>query len=186
MTSATENAADRAIEELARSGLVLHGRTFRPAQKEITAEQHMFITTRLLKSGVAKLSFDPTAEDALGDFSTQVLLTAYESGVMWELLAGAFNEEHIPWTPSEARANAQFFANLTDPVDHAALNGALVGVLLSFLLKNVAAKMLSQKYTPGHATPGKKTPSQPTSNPSQSSSPTGGPSLPTTGSGTGS
>lgn len=61
-----------------------------------------------------------------------LLKAVLASGVPDQFLAGLLAEDEKPWNRDDAKANAKYFAELTDPEDKQALNAALV-TLLDFL-----------------------------------------------------
>ena len=142
MTQTNDDAVD-----LAAGGTLLNisGRTFRPCTST-TFEQDIHIMAMVRDAGIMKVgaTFDPLTQD-LDDIAQQIIMQAFSSGKLFDLLAGTLEEVGVPWSMGEARANAQFFAQLTDAADKAALNGSIVGALLGFFISGAASSLISPK-----------------------------------------
>ena len=61
-----------------------------------------------------------------------MLMSAYRSGKLFEILGGIMVEEGTKWSPERAMETAQFFADLTAPEDKQAIHGIMVGAVLGF------------------------------------------------------
>jgi hypothetical protein len=133
--------------DLSAAGTILTvaGRTFRPCAST-TFEQDIWIMSMLRDAGIMKAgeSFQPGKED-LSEIATAVVMQAFTSGKLFEILAGTLEEIGVVWSIPTARANAQFFAQLTAPEDKAALNGSIVGALMGFFISGALSSVTSQK-----------------------------------------
>ncbi len=122
--------------------IVVAGRSFRPAVNT-TFEQDFFIMERVGESGADRIEVKDNSDlTALG---TKIILDAYRTGKLFELVAGMMVEDGVKWTKQSAMENAEFFGNLTDTADKRALQDALVGVLLSFFVNAADFSVSSQK-----------------------------------------
>lgn len=134
------------MTELAQGpDLVIAGRTFRKCVTT-TFEQDIYIMAMLRDAGIMKAgeSFNPEVA-SLDDVAQDVILRAFTSGKLFEILAGTLEEVGEPWSIPNARANAQFFAQLTDQADKATLHGSIVGALLGFFITGAQSSMISRK-----------------------------------------
>ena len=111
--------------------LVLSGRSFRPPTKT-TLEQDLYILERFRAAGMEDSTLELSDENKLVAATEKMLIQAYSSGTLFELLAGMLVEDGVKWSPQQARQNAEFFANLEEPEDKANIQSALVGTVLSF------------------------------------------------------
>lgn len=125
--------------------IVVSGRTFYPAT-DTTFEQDFFILDRIGETGMERMEL--TKDSDLAEVSMDIILSAYRSGKLFELLAGMVKEEGVPWTPEGAIENARFFATLTDQKDKDAIRNSLVGALLGFFVNAVNFSAISLKSLP--------------------------------------
>lgn len=134
--------------------VTLDGRTFRPAF-QTTFEQDFYLMDRVATAGLDKMVDGLKPDADLEEFSRDLLLKAYRSGKLFEILAGVMIEEDSPlgWMVEEAEANAEFFRNLSDPDDKVALQGVLVGVILGFFVNADGSLTTSPKPSGRRSTP---------------------------------
>lgn len=114
--------------------LTLSGRVFRKA-RTTTIDQDAYVMKRMREFGLVEMAstFDPV-KDELDDFSQQLLMAAFETGKLYEVLAGVLIEEGVVWSRAVAKQNAEFFATLTDKDDKAQLFSSIASVLVDFLV----------------------------------------------------
>jgi hypothetical protein len=125
--------------------LTIQGRTFRKSQTT-TVAQDAFVMKRMREFGLVEMaaSFNPQKDD-LNVFSEKLLLEAFETGQLFEILGGVLVEDGVKWSKKVALANAEFFENLTDIGDKEQLFGTIAGVLLDFLVAAAAWSKRSLK-----------------------------------------
>ena len=99
----------------------------------------------LLESGLQKLAaeFDISKDD-ISDVSQKVIVTAFNHGRLFELVAASVEEVGKPWTIESAKANATFFSKLTDPKDKASLKTSIVAVILGFFVSGLLSSKNSK------------------------------------------
>lgn len=129
------------MEHIEKDRMVLSGRTF-IAPTKTSFRQDMFVLDLAKGAGVEKLS--NATETDLSEAAEELLLRAWKSGKLFLLLAGMIVEEGKEWTEESAKANAEFFADLTDLPDKEALSGAITGVLISFFVNAEGFSKISQ------------------------------------------
>ena len=137
------DAATAALSPEKAAPLVLAGRTFRIATF-FTFEQDIYITKYLRSSGVMKAFRDFAESPESDDARAALLVTAFDTGALFPLLAGVLREDGQTWTPSRAAEQAQFFASLTDPDEKTALLNVLIGSLIGFFTSGRATPKTSQ------------------------------------------
>jgi hypothetical protein len=123
--------------------MVLGGRTFRQSTVT-TIDRDAYLSKRFRVSGLAAFSrtFDPATDD-LNEFSEKLLWEAFESGVLYEILAGMLIQDGVRWTRKVAETNAAFFANLTDAADKHAIAERSGDILFDFLVLAAASRKTS-------------------------------------------
>ncbi len=117
-------------KELADESIVIHGRTFHPVEFT-TFDQDLFLMERMRHAGLDSIPAELEA-GKMQKVAEEILFTAYKTGVLFEVVAGIMVEKDVPWTSDEAMLNADLFANLIDKDEKQALNGVMVGAVLSF------------------------------------------------------
>ena len=113
--------------------VTLGGRTFR--QSSITTvDRDTYMMRRYRTSGLAAFvkTFNP-ATDTLDSFGEKVYFEAFESGVLYEILAGMLVEDGVQWTRKIAAANAAFFANVPTQADKLTIYELAADVMADFL-----------------------------------------------------
>lgn len=136
----------QATEELAKlqASVTVAGRKFN-AVTNTTFKQDMLIMQILHEAGLRELAekFDVLKDD-LGAVAENVIIAAYKSGKLFELLGAVMIEEGQPWTTESAKTNSEFFANLTSSEDKQALKGSIVAVILGFFVSGLFVSRTSQ------------------------------------------
>lgn len=94
--------------------LILAGRTFRrPPMTSLIQDAYVMQRMRSVDmEGTMRVSGSSPVATGL-----DVVMAMFESGMIYEVLAGALVEDGMKWTRSGADANAAFFAELTDQAD---------------------------------------------------------------------
>lgn len=120
--------------------MIIQGRTFEIATVT-TIEQDAFAMRRLRTMGLMEMvaTFDPLKSN-INAFSEKLLLEAFESGLLFEVLGAILVEQSVPWTKESGIANATFFRTLTNPDDKSVLYDGIGQILADFLIS--AARML--------------------------------------------
>lgn len=127
--------------------IVVSGRTFKKATTT-SLEQDAYVMSRMRAFGLNDLadSFDPE-KGSLHKFAEEVLMKAFDSGCLYEILGGVLIENGVRWTREIAATNALFFAALTNPVDKQIIFDRIADILLDFLLAAVAWSSSSRSFT---------------------------------------
>lgn len=125
--------------------IVIEGRTFR-GSVSTTFEQDIYIMQVLEEAGLSDLAstFDITKDD-IGDIQSRVIIKAFSSGKLFDLLAASLEEEGVKWTVHRAKENAKFFANIRKTEDKKNLRGSIVGVVLGFFVSGLLSSKTFQK-----------------------------------------
>ena len=130
----------------------LGGRTF-SVPEHSTARQDAYMVGVAIEAGVMAYA-GKTLDD---DTANQLTATIFRSGKMENLLAGALVEDDVKWSVKAADANAEFFAELTDPADKQQILTSLVEVLTSFFrsapLSSTGSRTASSAAPPASANP---------------------------------
>jgi len=120
--------------------LVVEGRTF--VQEPPTFEQEMYIMQRVIESGFDQphitLGIDPKTAD-LERPVKQLIVHAYKSGTLFELLGAMMTEKGTEWSPEQASANAEIFRHTRDEKSKQQLHPALVGAVIAFFESAVSS-----------------------------------------------
>lgn len=134
-------------QSVAPKAIVIDGRTFRPLT-ETTYEQDMVIMQLLSDAGLLEYArnFNPI-EGKLDKVAEDIVIAAFRSGKIFEILAATLVEENHVWSRNQIIVNGQFFSQLTKRKDKDALRGALVGVLFGFFVSGVASSVTSLKFS---------------------------------------
>lgn len=124
--------------------MILQGRTFEVAIVT-TIEQDAFAMRRLRTMGLMEMvaSFDPQKSN-LNVFSETLLLQAFESGLLFEVLGAVLVEKDVPWTRETGIANSTFFRTITDNKDKSTLYEGIGDILVAFLID--AARLLRKDF----------------------------------------
>lgn len=127
--------------------ITVAGRSFRPCPST-TFKQDMYVMTLLKAAGLVKLAdgFDLATND-LDEVAQQIIIEAFASGKLFDLLGAVMEEVDVPWTVAGAKANAEFFADLSATDDKKALHGSIVGILLGFFVSGALSGKTSPKFS---------------------------------------
>jgi hypothetical protein len=126
-------------------------RYFTPAA-ETTARQDGWIMVQVVEAGVLKFAGKPMTEELARDLVHEVL----KSGKQEYLLAGLLVEQGVKWTPDAAAANAEWFADLSDPESKAALRSQFIPLLAGFFLDATSSSAPSPSVSGTRTAPRKK------------------------------
>lgn len=136
----------------------LGGRVFRLAE-QTTGRQDGWVMVQMEDAGILKLAATSGLSDE--EAARAVMVQAFRTEKFFAILAGALVEDGVPWSVESATANAEFFANLSDPEQKQMLLVNFVEIIASFFL--LAGKRSSPSPTsstkerkPGKAYPRKK------------------------------
>jgi hypothetical protein len=114
--------------------LEIAGRTFQVVE-DTTFAQDIYMMDRVSRAKIDAIPRDTTATTAeLTEAGKEIILKAYRSGVLFELLAGMLIGAGEKWSPEVAMQNAAFFASVTDMESKKIMQGSLVGMILGFFL----------------------------------------------------
>lgn len=108
--------------------LMLAGRTFRQSVSTTMAQDAYVMKRQLAFSSLGAPADDPFAA------GQSLIMTAFESGLMYEVLGGLLVEDDVPWSQATATENARFFAALTAREDKNVLWENIAGILSDFLV----------------------------------------------------
>lgn len=126
--------------------VVIAGRTFIPAKAgNTTFDQDLYITAAIEDAGIDKVFTEVQNADQLTQMAKRMIVQAYKSGKLWDVLAGVLIEKNIPWSHEYAASTARFFSNLTRNEDKEALNETMAGVVVGFFASAANSFTISQK-----------------------------------------
>ena len=147
------------------------GRKFKITEAT-TSRQDMWVMTRLDRAGLEVIAATYNTPDKLDVMATKCVEAAYESGTLYEILAGILVEDGKKWTRESALANANYFGELTNPADKAAIQGPIVSILMLYFASGLASTETSLKSSETGSEASPEASSAPTSNaiPSRDSS----------------
>lgn len=138
------------IEAFLSAGLMLSGRRFvRPAALTFQRREYMAVAF----DGTQILSFIGAFDSATDDVDILTMAISahlYERGKLFIVIAGLLVADGTPWTPAVAQANAPFFAELSDPADLAAIDDALLWLVLDFFLRSRGSNGTFLRYLTRH------------------------------------
>lgn len=117
-----------------QEAIVLGGRTFRKASVT-SLDQDAYVMKRMRSVGLIDMvaTFDPKKDD-LNRFSEELLMAAFESGLLYQILGGTLVEDGVTWSRDVAAANAGLFAGLTNNDEKVRLYEGIASILIDFLL----------------------------------------------------
>lgn len=142
------STAESAVEE---ATVEIEGRTFRVPMQTSTRqdgyiygvlEQHSMVTD--MQRILSRMGDD----DAVREGLTQFVGRLYRCGAIADLLGATLRSQPGKWTVAEAKANADYFADVTDPVAKESLNQLAHVVLLSFFVTAFASLSTSPESSP--------------------------------------
>lgn len=111
--------------------LTVAGRTFRPVTRSTFAHQ-LYMMPLVRDAGLLGLAGQVKGAET-GDDAEALLFRVIESPHTLALLAGVLVEADKPkWTPEDAKSNAEFFADISDPAECMAMQRVLLGLVTDF------------------------------------------------------
>lgn len=113
--------------------LVLGGRRFVPVALT-TFEHDVWMMAQVQAAGLHDLRRLFAEGRAVETIAEDLLQRIWASGRTLHLLAGTLTEQGRPWSPALAEEQVRFFGGLTEPTAKAALQAALVRLLLGFFV----------------------------------------------------
>lgn len=143
-TKAPEETRDEADIEAESMITMSDGRVFRISEGT-TSRQDMWVMSRLDKAGLEKIAATYNTPEHLDEMAQKLVFAAYENGTLYEILAGLLVEDGKKWTIENAKANAEYFANLTNSADKQALQGPIVSILMLYFASGLVSNMTSLK-----------------------------------------
>lgn len=109
----------------------VQGRTFRPSQKT-SFKQDFYVMERMELAKIDQMVAGFTKEGNAEEYAQQLLIAAYKSGKLFEILAGVMVEDGTKWTEEAALANAEFFEYLEEEEEKEQITQSLAAVVLGF------------------------------------------------------
>lgn len=135
------------LEAIAGLEVKVSGRTFIPATRT-TIQQDLFVMSRMRDTGLDKLVDNIDLKQfKLTKYAEEVIVRAYMTGMVFEVLAGLLVEQGKKWSEKSAMANAEFFANLDDDQDKENISRPLVSVVLHFFMRAVNERQTFPTFT---------------------------------------
>ena len=119
--------------------LVVEGRTF--IQEPPTFEQEMFVLQRVMESGFDKPDLLTDGASDLTRAAKMMIVHAYKSGTLFDLLGSLVTEKGTEWSPEQARANGEIFKKTRDPKAKEQLHPALITAVTAFLVSASSSEM---------------------------------------------
>jgi hypothetical protein len=137
---------DREMNEALKDGLKVQGRQFRQVTAT-TLEHDTYVMTMLRSAGLLAVmqAFNPLV-DAFEGVTSHIVTEAFASGKLWLLLASTMVEEQKPWSIESCEQNANFFKNISHPVEKAKVLGIVPWVILNFFLNADRSWRTSLRY----------------------------------------
>jgi hypothetical protein len=120
------------------------GRIFKITEAT-SSRQDMWVMTRLDKAGLETIAAKYNSPDKLDEMAVKCVEAAYENGTLYEILAGILVEDGVKWTQDRARANAEYFSDLTNKEDKAEIQGPIVSILMLYFASGLASTGTSLK-----------------------------------------
>ena len=119
--------------------LVVEGRTF--VQEPPTFEQEMFVLQRVMESGFDKPDLLTDGATDLTRAAKMMIVHAYKSGTLFDLLGSLVTEKGTEWSPEQAKANGEVFKKTRDPKAKEQLHPALITAVTAFLVSASSSEM---------------------------------------------
>lgn len=119
--------------------LVVEGRTF--VQEPPTFEQEMFVLQRVMESGFDKPDLLTNGDTDLTRAAKMMIVHAYKSGTLFDLLGSLVTEKGTEWSPEQAKANGEIFKRTRDPKAKEQLHPALITAVTAFLVSASSSEM---------------------------------------------
>jgi len=126
----TIEAPEAPAEERA---FTLANRSFRAATNT-TVDQDAFVIKRMRSAGLVKMwnDFNPKT-DRPSSLMENVILEAFEAGVLYEILGGMLVEDNVKWSRPYALHNAKVFRDISDAGEKDTMWNHVGGMLIDFL-----------------------------------------------------
>ena len=121
--------------------LALGGRRFVPVAVT-TFEHDIWMMAQVQAAGLHDLRRLFAEGRAVETIADDLLQRIWASGRTLHLLAGTLTEKGRPWNPALAEELVQFFGTLTEPTEKAALQAALVRLLLGFFVSGAESSAI--------------------------------------------
>jgi hypothetical protein len=122
------------------------GRKFKITEAT-SSRQDMWVMTRLDQAGLEVIAATYNTPDKLDVLAQKCVEAAYENGTLYEILAGILVEDGKKWTRENALANAEYFGELTNKNDKAALHGPLASILVLYFASGLASTLTSLNFS---------------------------------------
>lgn len=119
--------------------LVVDGRTF--VQEPPTFEQEMEVMKRVMDSGFDKPDLLTDGATDLTQAAKKMIVHAYKSGTLFDLLGCLVTEKGTDWTPEQATRNGEIFKKTRDPKAKEQLHPALIAAVTAFLVSASSSEM---------------------------------------------
>ena len=119
------------------------GRVFIPTANT-TFDQDLYLMSLMTETGLARVARSFDKDMILSDVAQEIITVAYNSGKLFLILAGGMVEEGKKWNKAESVQLAQWFADLSDPDDKAALHGIIATAILGFFLTALSSLRTSE------------------------------------------
>lgn len=110
--------------------------------KGTTLEQDMHVLSLMDKAGLARINIDSISDPA--DVGRTILVTAFNKGVLFDLLAATMQEEGKTWSPEGAKEISVAFSQASAQDEKQAIQDSLVGVLLGFFITGGLSSLTSR------------------------------------------
>ena len=124
--------------------LVVEGRTF--IQEPPTFEQEMYILQQVVESGfdqpIENLGLDPKTMN-ITSATKRLIVHAYKSGVLFDLLGALVTENGQEWTPERAKEIGRLFKQTRDEEAKRQLHPALVAAISAFFVSASSSETTS-------------------------------------------
>jgi hypothetical protein len=125
----------------------LGGRMFSPTET-LTARQDGWLMVQLSDTGLFDVLGKGLGTKDEQAIARELIVEAHRSGKYFHIIAGRVVEDEKKWTPKDAEANAEWFADLSTPDDKAQLTTAFVEVLSGFFTSAGASLVGSPTVSP--------------------------------------
>jgi hypothetical protein len=119
------------------------------AVTETTARQDGWMLGVVMDAGIV----DMIGKKADETSTLRLVVQLYRSGKVAHVLAGSYVEQDMAWSIESAEANAEYFANVTDPAEKAALADALIPALMGFFHSALSSLPASPSVSTGPVAP---------------------------------
>lgn len=129
---------------LGAEDIVVAGRTFR-LSVATTFKQDMYIWQLQQDADIASIlqAFDPATME-LTEIAEAIIMKAYASGKLFDLLGAVTEEDNSKWSIADAKERAEFFAELTAAEDKDKLKKAMAAIILGFFVSGLLSSRTSK------------------------------------------